>query len=314
MDHTALTLTSSIASGELVLPEIERSFVWSEEQIYALFDSLLRGYPVGYPVVLVVIGSSDVDGGIVYHRFITDFRDGDPLPPQTELRPDERRTIVLDGQQRLQSLYLGLEGTYEGRELYLDLLSGSHVQDQHNGVAHYVRFMTHADATAAKTRNPGRLMVALKRVIRIPPEARSRFKATLLSEEFQLELYSDAGLLAQQKLDQVWHALYFPSVPAVTIDAHATRASECRSLEEVAEIFVRVNDGGTKLSKADLIFSLMKSRWTTASEEIQGLCDQVNVLGEFEVTKDFVIRCLDGPLRALSEVQRVGCQTSRHHG
>jgi hypothetical protein len=63
-------------------------------------------------------------------------------------------------------------------------------------------------------------------------------------------------------------------------------------LEEVAEIFVRVNDGGTKLSRMDLIFSLMKSRWARASVEMEALCLALNFKGEFAVDKDFVIRCL----------------------
>ena len=37
---------------------------------------------------------------------------------------DKRKCLVLDGQQRLQSLFIGLKGSYEGRELFLDILSG----------------------------------------------------------------------------------------------------------------------------------------------------------------------------------------------
>ena len=47
MAESILSLVAKVHEGTLVLPDIQRSFVWGEEQIYELFDSLFRGYPVG---------------------------------------------------------------------------------------------------------------------------------------------------------------------------------------------------------------------------------------------------------------------------
>jgi hypothetical protein len=141
-------------------------------------------------------------------------------------------------------------------------------------------------------KDSSRLMVRVKDFIFLPQERFATYRKKLM-EEFGLEPGSDAYEKAREILDQVRGKLLQPEViPIITIDAQARSADECKSLEEVAEIFVRVNDGGTKLSRMDLIFSLMKSRWIGASEAIESLCQALNSSGEFAVTKDFVIRCL----------------------
>jgi len=123
MDDNILTLVKRIEKRDIVLPDIQRSFVWDEDQIYDLFDSLVRGYPIGSLLFWNAIGDNEEKRLLVYHEFVRDHRKGQPLPPQTELHMREEKTFVLDGQQRLQSLYLGLEGTYDGRELRCTPLS-----------------------------------------------------------------------------------------------------------------------------------------------------------------------------------------------
>jgi hypothetical protein len=253
-----------------------------------LFDSLVRGYPIGSLLFWNAIGRDEHEDPLVYHEFIRDHRKGQALPIQHELRKDEEKIFVLDGQQRLQSLYLGLDGTYDARELYVDLMGGTSPEDREKNIAYYVRFL----GSRNDLKGSNRLMVRLKDFVFLPQE-RFETHRTKLLEECGLAPGSDAYEKARRVLDQVRGKLLQPEViPIITIDAHARSAEECKSLEEVAEIFVRVNDGGTKLSRMDLIFSLMKSRWSGASDAIEGLCEVLNPSGEFAVTKDFVIRCL----------------------
>jgi hypothetical protein len=198
------------------------------------------------------------------------------------------RAVDQDGQQRLQSLYLGLDGTYDGRELYVDLMGGTSSEDREKNIVYYVRFL----GSWNDLKDSNRLMVRVKDFIFLPQERFATYRRKLM-EESGLDPRSDAYEKAREVLDQVRLKLLQPEViPIVTIDAQVRSADEGKSLEELAEIFVRVNDGGTKLSRMDLIFSLMKSRWIGASEAIEGLCQVLNSSGEFAVTKDFVIRCL----------------------
>lgn len=110
------------------LPGLQREFVWSENDIAHLFDSFIRGYPVGQ-VTLWETGG--VDNNFTAYQFIRQYVDGDGRVPQALLddydarRSNERANtddiicdyLVIDGQQRLNSAYVGLCGslfTYTG--------------------------------------------------------------------------------------------------------------------------------------------------------------------------------------------------------
>ena len=293
MASSLLQLMTEIRKGDIVLPDIQRSFVWSQPQIHELFDSLLRDYPVGAFLFWKAIGSEQTEQTIIFHQFVQDYSEAAAIPPQTELKPHESKTFVLDGQQRLQSLYIGLEGSFDGDELYLDLLSGFDNRDEAAGVRYFVQFFNRGTLERFAAKNPGRRMVRLKDFVRLPPDALERFQAKTLVQHHGFAATSPEHLHAIGVVNRVRNVLLWQDkVPAIRIDENAGSAEECRSLDEVAEIFVRVNDGGTKLSRSDLIFSLMKAKWVGASEEIESLCNAVNKTGEFQVTKDFVLRCL----------------------
>jgi hypothetical protein len=104
--------------GGFWLPNIQRPFVWNEDQIARLFDSIMREYPIS---TLLVWKTKEQ---VKHRKFIDNFL------PDLKLTnfyvPDNTRSkmMVLDGQQRLQSLFIGLRGSYFGRELYFDVLSG----------------------------------------------------------------------------------------------------------------------------------------------------------------------------------------------
>ena len=106
--------------GGFWLPNIQRSFVWSEEQSARLFDSIMREYPIGS---LLVWKTKEP---VKHRKFIDNYHRDIKLT--TCYVPENRHSkmLVLDGQQRLQSLFIGLKGSYAGidRELYFDALSG----------------------------------------------------------------------------------------------------------------------------------------------------------------------------------------------
>ncbi len=113
-------LNNSDEDGGFWLPNIQRPFVWDEEQICRLFDSIMREYPISTLLIW------KTRSPIRRRKFIDNFHRGllthlsDFYVPED----DKKKCLVLDGQQRLQSLYIGLCGSYEGKELYLDILSG----------------------------------------------------------------------------------------------------------------------------------------------------------------------------------------------
>src|SRR6266513_3009291 len=111
-------LNNADEQGGFWLPNIQRPFVWSEEQICRLFDSILREYPISTLLIWVTNSS------IRRRKFIDNWRDGLRLTNFYVPQDNKKKCLVLDGQQRLQSLFIALKGSYDERELYFDVLSG----------------------------------------------------------------------------------------------------------------------------------------------------------------------------------------------
>src|SRR3989442_5050325 len=111
-------LNNADEDGGFWLPNIQRPFVWSEEQICRLFDSILREYPISTLLVW------KTKSGTRRRKFIDNWKETLRLSDFFVPEDTKKKCLVLDGQQRLQSLYIGLCGSYEGRELYFDVLSG----------------------------------------------------------------------------------------------------------------------------------------------------------------------------------------------
>jgi len=117
-----ISLLNQIENDEVVLPAIQRNFVWEEEKIQTLMDSIVRGYPIG--IILMWETYKDIQ----YRYFEKDFIDGN-RPTFHDNTQNKKLKIVLDGQQRLQSLFIALYGKYGGKSLYFDVLSGRDSED-----------------------------------------------------------------------------------------------------------------------------------------------------------------------------------------
>ena len=87
VDYTLKGLIEYISMGEIGLPDIQRPFVWPMTKVRDLFDSMYRGFPIGY-LLFWENGYSDT------HR-----------PIGTEHKQKVARLLIVDGQQRLTSLY-----------------------------------------------------------------------------------------------------------------------------------------------------------------------------------------------------------------
>ena len=119
---TIMGLLNQISDEEIVLPAIQRDFVWTEAQTETLLDSIMRGYPIGIALLW------ETYNDIQYRIFERDFRRG-TLHAYRDNLERRRLRVVLDGQQRLQSLYIALHGQRDGRSTYFDVLSGQRWDD-----------------------------------------------------------------------------------------------------------------------------------------------------------------------------------------
>lgn len=142
MSYITLTIKDAIekiTNNKYVLPAIQREFVWEPEQIETLFDSIMQGYPVG-TFLFWNVGKEQIKD-FDFYEFLRNYHEKNSVHnKKIDLRGTNEVTAVLDGQQRLTSIYIGLKGTYAKRQkhkkrnndnaypekkLYLNLLSES---------------------------------------------------------------------------------------------------------------------------------------------------------------------------------------------
>src|SRR2546425_2842897 len=110
---TIKTTLERMQKHEYALPAIQREFVWSTDQICTLFDSLMRGYPIGSFLFWRVDRSHRTD--FVFYDFVRDYHELTGRHcPRLDIHIDQAVTAILDGQQRLTSLNIGLRGSYAG--------------------------------------------------------------------------------------------------------------------------------------------------------------------------------------------------------
>jgi hypothetical protein len=109
---TIVDAMQGIHQHKYLLPAIQRNFIWSYEQIELMFDSIMRGYPIN-SFMFWKISDESLKAGYKFYEFLKEYRESYKTS-STELStagmPDFE--AVIDGQQRLNSLYIGLCGSY----------------------------------------------------------------------------------------------------------------------------------------------------------------------------------------------------------
>jgi hypothetical protein len=218
-------LMKDIEQGALILPEFQRGYVWSRDQVRSFLSSLYRGYPTGSFLIWKT-----------------------PTPPKVrgDSFSDDSKSyrLILDGQQRLTSIYVLMEGKpppfYEGEKLFFDL---------------YFNLVKEEFAYFKKSvmaNNPEWIQVT------------GFFKkglATYLQEIGRLEestrdfYFSNMEKLT--RLEQIRGYLYYLK-ELTELD-----------MDRVVEVFNLVNSSGTKLSKSDLALAHICSKWPEAREQFR---------------------------------------------
>jgi hypothetical protein len=288
--QTAITVRTTldrIWKHDYVLPAIQREFVWSPKQICKLFDSLMQGFPVGSFLFWKIETATSknfrfFDFSREYHQ-----RDNPHCPPLGKA-PDGPVTAVLDGQQRLTALNVGLRGSLAVKEpnkwwnnpkafpvkkLYLDLLHAP-IPDE-DGAIYEFEFLTDE---RAGTPTSAEFWFPVNRI----------FGMTEPSEP--MVYLAEQGLGNTTSAVKSLHRLQAMVHNALVISYYE---EESQDIEKVLNIFIRTNSGGTVLSYSDLLLSIATAQWEQrdARSEINSLVDTLNVTGlGFNFSKDFVLK------------------------
>ena len=259
--------------GGFWLPNIQRPFVWSEEQICRLFDSILREYPISTLLVWKTTSS------IRRRKFIDNWSPSLKLSTFFVPEDTKKKSLVLDGQQRLQSLYIGLCGSYESRELHIDILSG--VAALPDDIKYRFAFKTSAETSFPWIKFKD-LIFTQRKKRDLVQEIEAKALSTLTNEDLHR---LDDNLDTIDRTFKMDELITYQELDSIDNPSLYTE-------DDVVEVFIRANSGGTKLEKSDLLFSLLNATWDVADNQMEELLDTINRHG-FDFDRDFILKtCL----------------------
>jgi len=296
-----------IENGDYLLPAIQREIVWERDQITDLFDSVLQGYPIG-TFLYWDLHEENWDEYTMYgfiKNYITSTKwiETDAQKRNSKVKPDGAGDLklILDGQQRLSSFYIGLKGTYTYKEpykwyrnrsswtksrLYLNLTSDPRAQTEEGGdrnMRYQFEFLSAERYDNALVQHDGDWWFRAGAILNYPDTIDLRDYIDDKTAELNIE---NEGAFGQNLRDLR---------RAVHDQKYITYFEEQKQdIDRVLEIFIRTNDGGTQLSKSDLLLSIAQANWQEydAREELTSFVDHLNT--QLPMTnsygKDFLLK------------------------
>ena len=219
-------LIKDIGRGRIALPDIQRPFVWKNVKVRDLFDSMYRGYPIGY-LLLWENGTAERQRAIGVGE-----------------KQDAPSLVIVDGQQRLTSLY----AVFRGEEVVRENFASERVRIAFNPFEK--RFEVATAATEKDPRFVGDISTILSEEVGLIAFCRQFFEQLRGAGH---ELTAEQERDIEESLTKLNMLSTFP-LTALQLSADIDD-------EDVAEVFVRVNSTGKTLNQADFILTLMSVFW-----------------------------------------------------
>jgi len=236
VDYDLSKLVEYISLGEIGLPDIQRPFVWKNAKVRDLFDSMYRGYPVGYLLFWQNgLAADDRTIGV----------DSKQKPP---------RLVIVDGQQRLTSLYAVVKGipvvrdNYDSEQIYIAF---NPVEEKFEVADAAIR------RDAAYISDISILWNRETKITKVIRDYIAKLKTSREASEEEESRIEDAILKLQGLL----------SFPLTALELKPNISEE-----SVSDVFVRINSKGTPLNQADFILTLMSVFWDDGRAELEQFC------------------------------------------
>ncbi len=289
---SAISALNLVRKGNLLLPDIQREYVWDICDIEALFESIVDDYPIGSCIFWKTDRDTiNTEKPNLYYFFNTYKKGKTKNEKAPEVFIDEDYYyIVLDGQQRITSLNIALFGSYTyykggkghlrsnhkswlTKELYynLDYDKTSNADDEHPHKRFC--FLTTNEANEGNYFKV-KSLITYKNI--------QQFADFMRRENYNEQSIKSLILLYERLFSSSGNGLI-----------HYYCINE-KSYDAALDIFVRVNSTGRKLSKSDLLFSTLIDGWKEGKDGIEKLLQSVNGIGDgFEFGRDYLMRlCL----------------------
>lgn len=248
-------LVRGVRIGRIGLPDLQRPFVWADNKVRDLFDSMMKGYPIGY----VMIWESPAD-----------YETKKNVIGKNEKIHDEPKELVIDGQQRLTALVAAMYGVVVKDKNFAD----KEIKISFNPLTREFAVWTPAyerdtewisrisDVFLAKEENS---IISLRRKF-IKEANEGRAKKSLP------ELTEDEEITVENNINALLNLSDF-SLPTLEIQYNADE-------EAVADIFVRVNSGGQKLTENNFIQTLISVYENETSDRINEFSEKSRISAE----------------------------------
>lgn len=290
-----------IIKNEYLLPAIQRKFIWRPEQICSLFDSIMRGYPIN-SFMFWEVTTPRIANDFRFFQFLKNYceRFGEDNP-DLDTKGLEHFWAVIDGQQRLTSLYIGLKGTYAyklprkwwpssknseilpERKLYLNIASPLEDEQAEDKIQYEFRFLAGEISEKIWFKVGDIFCIDTKYIGK---------KATSTQEIHESILYylKDNDLETNSYAFKTLYRLYTSIRTEKIINYYNETSTE---IDDIVSIFIRTNHGGSPLSFSDLLISIAIANFQDKDIDIRKDID--NIVSEagskgFHITRDFVLK------------------------
>lgn len=293
-DMSAITALTYAKNKNLLLPDIQREYVWDPQDIEGLFESIVDDYPIGSCILWKTNKKTINDEKPNLYYFIREYQKGitgNEKAPEV-LSEEVDYYIVLDGQQRITSLNIALYGSYKiykggrghswndpkywaSKELYynLDYYNSENNDDDEHPAKRFAFLSTEEAALGS--------YIKVKSILAYD-DLDDLLSWMINDTSFSKQTRADLSKLYQRLFDSSSNALI-----------HYYCINE-PSYDNALNIFVRVNSTGKKLTKSELLFSILIDGWKTGKNNIDSLLASINSKGDkFSFTRDYLMRlCL----------------------
>lgn len=263
---------NEIDEGKWVLPVIQRPLVWTEEKMELLFDTVLKGDSFSG-----VIAIKEEKGKKPLFNYRVFSKNGNIIESQEVSELRQTQFFVIDGQQRLQTFYIGLTGSFNDKKLYFDLYS--------NYLEEYeFKFEKEEGQLSKHSKEDNRLLS--KRFWYPVKELLNQLKDTNDEEQVAdeiIEMNSISEDLEKEHIRKNIKSFYKHIISSKSLGVSIVNVNKSRPEQEnrqrIVELFRRLNDGGTKLSSFDLVASILKGFDWKMEEFLRGILSSYQDIG-----------------------------------
>ncbi len=295
--QTPITIKEAIDEifhRNFLLPAIQRKFVWGPDKVEMLFDSIMRDYPIN-SFMFWEVKDESIKKNYKFYEFLEKYRErfNENNPSRnTDGVPDFM--AIIDGQQRLTALHIGLRGTYAyriprkwwvdnedslpTRKLYLEL---SQPAPQIHDNQRFYNFLFLTTSEVEGLRHKGEIWFDVSDILNI----NNNSKLIVFLSENNLS----NNEFAVETLSKLYNKIHIEKLINYYLECE-------QDTDKILEVFIRTNSGGVPLSFSNLLMSISSANWkkVDARKEIEELVENIYDNGHgFTVNQDFILKtCL----------------------